>query len=236
MFRLGKFYKVDYFRDQGHQALKCLETMFATYATRDLKLKGRMIMRPSTVFSCINFAREHGLTSILPFAFARLHRTSAKRLLGGITRPDGTLAKLSSSDQRIALTGLATFRAAEAKEMFGTLLSSENTCRRGPCLQARLERATTFWNTAVTIEEKFKSTPLTNWQPEWELGLCNTCRLNAQTEYEAGRNRVWKKLPSFFELPPWEEISNTQVSPHSFVVETLHFLLCTWYVKLNHAQ
>lgn len=222
MFRLGKFYQVDYFRDQ---ALSRFEPTFLTYATRDLNLKARMSgMSVSTTINCINFARENELLWILPFAFTRLYRVSAKQLLMGVLRSDGTLVKLSPSDQHIAMTGIATLRVAEAKEMFGALLSTDNNCRHGPCLQARLEHATAVWSPVVMFEEKVKVQPLGKWQSEWGLSLCQTCCLNAQTEYEAGRNRVWEKLPSFFELPPWDELLNTQVSLYSHCYRSSSFL------------
>jgi len=36
--------------------------------------------------------------------------------------------------------------------------------------------------------------------------LCASCAKEAKKKHDAGRRRMWAKLPSYFGLPPWEEL------------------------------
>jgi hypothetical protein len=37
-------------------------------------------------------------------------------------------------------------------------------------------------------------------------GLCRTCLSLAQTEYQEGQAAFWKELPTYFDLPAWEDL------------------------------
>ena len=45
-----------------------------------------------------------------------------------------------------------------------------------------------------------------------ENSLCVTCRAKAKAGFLALREATWKKLPSYFELPPWEELQDFSLS------------------------
>jgi hypothetical protein len=49
---------------------------------------------------------------------------------------------------------------------------------------------------------------LDGWHDEWDDGLCNACKMEAQKVFEDGRNMCWNELPSVFGLPGWEELKS----------------------------
>ncbi len=45
----------------------------------------------------------------------------------------------------------------------------------------------------------------------WEsLNICADCVAYCQTLHLEGRKEVWKYLPTWFELPMWEQLKETQ--------------------------
>lgn len=212
MFRLGTLYQVDYFRDQ---ALSRLKATYPTHATRTAVLSTTRIedgTRFSTNFECINFARETGLLWILPYAFGRMYQIIPSSIFAGLVKKNDEMAVMSSSDQIVSVDGHQRLRAAEAEEMWGTLLSGEHPCGQSTCQKARLKLANMHWLSAIMLKQTSIQRPLRTWNADWGLGLCHKCSIGAQTEYEAGRERLWEKLPSYFGLPPWNELLTPEVS------------------------
>jgi hypothetical protein len=50
------------------------------------------------------------------------------------------------------------------------------------------------------------------WMPfavkvDWnQFRVCEKCRICAKSSYETARQEVWTDLPSYFNLPPWEDL------------------------------
>ncbi|KAJ7686515.1 hypothetical protein B0H17DRAFT_1303832 [Mycena rosella] len=65
----------------------------------------RIVYHPSIYINKLTLARENDLLAVLPCAYLRASRQSLNVILTGIVREDGSMATLSSTDQRICLPG-----------------------------------------------------------------------------------------------------------------------------------
>jgi hypothetical protein len=41
-----------------------------------------------------------------------------------------------------------------------------------------------------------------------QLGFCAVCAPPSEAAVIAGRKKIWEELPTFFDLPPWNELEN----------------------------
>lgn len=159
---------------------------------------------PGLTFDIINLAHEHGLPHILPAAFydACLSLDFFRETFRGVRRKDGTLAILSSEDQKICIQGWAMLIHEQTASTFGWLRTEGDVfCSTSAgCLEAK----TTLYFA------KFSGVPemvaLNDWDKDYEEDLCERCAMGAKTSQRVGRSKVWNLLPSFFGLPGWEEL------------------------------
>ncbi|KAF7297668.1 BTB domain-containing protein [Mycena kentingensis (nom. inval.)] len=47
---------------------------------------------------------------------------------------------------------------------------------------------------------------LAGWNERWDIKFCVLCRAYLKTAHEVARAECWEKLPSYFGLPPWDEL------------------------------
>ncbi|KAJ7476238.1 hypothetical protein FB451DRAFT_1033783 [Mycena latifolia] len=164
----------------------------------------RIIHHRGLYFDTVTFARENNLLSVLPCAYYRAI-TRSLPIFDGIRRPDGTLSVLSPIDQRLCSLGrLAILRAQwNTGNTFGWVYDiDENSCidiilctsEKSSFLRRLLAKG------SIT---SFSSVSLVN-----SLDLCQFCMQSAKTKMAAGRQKMWELLPTFFELPPWNELKN----------------------------
>jgi hypothetical protein len=203
VFRLAKKYGVNHLRDEARRRL--YDEMPSTLEARDkLHIGWRIKKFSSHMIDYINLAREEGLVRAIPYCFVRLSRYPISTIFNGCMRLDRTTAILPVSDQQIAIVGIERLRDAIIAEMFGWLnvdKSITGSCERSACLQTRFDHAMTLLKPPSTLA-------LGRWQPSWKDGLCMACLASAKEVYEAGRKRVWDKLPSYFALPGWNDMQD----------------------------
>jgi hypothetical protein len=204
IFRLGRKYEIDHLRDDALKRLN--DELPSSLGARDqLRFRRRIMFSRGSIIECINLARSEGMLKFLPFSFARLNTFPASTLLVGVKRLDGTHGILSPEDQHISISGIELLRAAVVEEMFGWVVidkSLPGSCQRSSCSEAKYKKAIAL----LKPPHLTKQLPLGVWESSWEEGLCPVCITAAKEAYEAGRMRVWGKLPSFFKLPEWKVI------------------------------
>ncbi|KAJ7442462.1 hypothetical protein FB451DRAFT_1057514 [Mycena latifolia] len=145
-------------------------------------------------FDTVTLARENNLLSVLPCAYYRvLLSSSPTGIFDGAERGDGTLATLSTIDQRRCSAGRAAILRLQwdAGNTFGWIQESTSVEETGCTDLANCRRK------KLTF---FKSTD--------SLNLCHVCTQDAKTKIIAGRQKMWELLPTFFDLPPWDELKN----------------------------
>ncbi|KAJ7177496.1 hypothetical protein C8R43DRAFT_872384 [Mycena crocata] len=147
----------------------------------------------------LTLARETNILTALPCAYLRVVTSyTLVNLLDGSKRSDGTTASLTAVDQRECLLGREKLLKAQVQKdsgyTFGWMRSSAfddctNPTRCGPlraaCIRICMD------NLCVNALIKVST-------------LCNPCKRHM----EDGREKIWENLPTFFGLPPWNELKN----------------------------
>lgn len=159
------------------------------------------------LYDIIILARENGVLSVLPAAYHRaLISSDRAQLFDGIPRGDGTTASLAPVDQRRYVLG----RERLLKQQFrpGYTLGWLRTWNFDPddcsdfirCIRAREEMFRMYLDDGHLRTLGLLSLTKSK--------LCPTCKVNASESMIAGRKKLWEELPSFFDLPPWNELRN----------------------------
>ncbi|RDB17298.1 hypothetical protein Hypma_001918 [Hypsizygus marmoreus] len=204
ILRLSMKYCVDHLRDEASSRLQYeFPASLESYDRRTLG--SRIKSGRGYIVDCISLMREVGLISALPTCFLTLGQYRLPDILNGKLRPDGSRAILPLEDQRICVTGIYELHVAIAQEMYGWVdiePGDVRTCKRVGCSDSRFRLSASLWK--PTNDKPLKM--LRQWWPEWLVGLCGTCASDAKEEYEAGRRRIWERLPSFFGLPNWKDM------------------------------
>ncbi|KAJ6631583.1 hypothetical protein B0H10DRAFT_1979452 [Mycena sp. CBHHK59/15] len=173
----------------------------------------RIVPRTGIYLDFITLARENNLFSMLPCAYHRALLVHTQfQIFNGVTRRDGTgVAKLSSVDQQLCILAKSKLLQAQFEPgyTFGWLLTDsmdpspeENDCTN--LAECRRQRD------SILLHLLFPSSyrGLTFLPPSLWARLCETCAGRAKASTEAGRQKMWEALPSFFDLPPWGELKN----------------------------
>ncbi|KDQ56535.1 hypothetical protein JAAARDRAFT_58838 [Jaapia argillacea MUCL 33604] len=161
---------------------------------------------PGNLLDVIALAWETKMLSTLPVAFYCfcLGDDFSTYLLKGKIRSDHSTAILSSEDQRRCIFGKEKLIQLQAETSFGWLHTSSNCgVTRRDCEMKKLRLFASLWSPSPEL------CILDAWSAEWEVGLCASCIDFGREAFEAGKQGAWSKLPSFFDLPPWNELIGT---------------------------
>ncbi|KAF7297711.1 BTB domain-containing protein [Mycena kentingensis (nom. inval.)] len=153
----------------------------------------------------IPLARECGVFSVLPTAFYHAAIDCAKQEIGD---DRNLLSGLSERDQLICYRGHLRMIKANKQRLLQWLGSRNTGC--APCAACtqtescktiaadKLEQhvASNGWLSAVT----------NSWQAPSSSGFCAACAAAGKTFFEESRKELWDKLPSYFDLPAWDEL------------------------------
>ncbi|KDQ59530.1 hypothetical protein JAAARDRAFT_33106 [Jaapia argillacea MUCL 33604] len=150
----------------------------------------------------INLARETGLISILPCVF--LFCCTRNDFMEWVDDDDGDL---SSEDQVRCYRGRDRMSSYYLKSTFGWLLKDDphpedSYCRNGST-RCRMSKLKLFFSRATNLE---LICCVGSWRDSWGVGLCSECLESGEKSFADSRVECWSKLPSFFDLPPWEEL------------------------------
>ena len=212
MLRLGQTYQVDQLRQEAvHRLSEEFPSTLDAWNTLS-QHSWEQIQQPdkdkdylALYVECANLARETGLTRLLPATFMETyHSFPLKEILRGVARPGGTLA-LSAENQQAHILGIEAMRTAYYQETFRYLddhtLPSQGCTNLVSCKKFKMERKAEEWAPSRHLDV------LQTWEESWGDRLCKKCAIVAEEKHNEGRRLVWAKLPSYFDLPPWEELN-----------------------------
>lgn len=203
MLRIGKKYKLNHLHDEAitrlqsefPSTLENWEVMSPEYT--------HIVLQKGILFDIVNLATECGVWSIFPAAYY-LCVQDLDPLLSGEQRDDGTVARLPFSIQKACILGREKILIAQAEHTLGWLDDEEISDRcENPmaCARACLEISRCIWKPMPDV-----SRGLEKWSDVKTDGLCRSCREDAKEIHQDGRQKMWEMLPSFFDLPDWEEL------------------------------
>ncbi|KAF8989031.1 hypothetical protein BDQ17DRAFT_1393350 [Cyathus striatus] len=198
MLRLGRKYDFEHLRDE---ALIRLTSEFPTTLNEWESLAEEFThikYQRGILFDVINLAREMSVNSVLPAAYY-LCIQDIEEMLNGQIREDGSVAQLPHFLQK----------ASQASSTLAWVDGNSDMCTSciNPmgCSSARALITRKIWKPVPDC-----SRSLERWSDAPSAGLCKPCMLSARDIHEQGRRRMWELLPSFFGLPPWDELKNCE--------------------------
>ncbi|KAJ7108458.1 hypothetical protein C8R43DRAFT_187747 [Mycena crocata] len=159
----------------------------------------RIVGYSGIIIDMLTLARETNILTALPCAYLRVVTSyTLVYLLDGGKRSDGTTASLTAVDQRECLLGREKLLKAQVQKdsgyTFGWMRSSAFDDCTNPALCGPFRAACVricMDNLRVNALIKVSS-------------LCDPCKRHM----EDGREKIWENLPTFFGLPPWNELKN----------------------------
>ena len=186
---------------------RALPTTFNKF--NDVECSFGVPCRPSNeeLFEAINLLRLVGRTDLLPYAFYRLASLdgSAKAILRGGKRADGTLEHLSHDDLERCLSASHELTQATlyiAAELVTSVPSAECADRAGCAQHPAAERRSILDNLDIHAQPH----PLGCYYPLRIAGLledqllCAACAAAMSKRLSQLQGEVWQSLPEYFEL------------------------------------
>jgi len=195
--RLGTKYDMEKFRGQ---AVKRLTYEFpSTLQTLDKINHYTRIQEcesfANNFFSVVDLANRYNVPQILPWLF---YATCSHLSVKAMSRP--TPPFLSRQDLQTCLTGREQLLGLQAKHTFAWLIKEQCPSCTELCNITRKNLRDTHFGPIPTCRA------LESWGPKWHTGLCRPCTVSARASHEAGRKKIWDKLPSVFCLPDWPDL------------------------------
>ncbi|KAJ7725318.1 hypothetical protein B0H16DRAFT_1594520 [Mycena metata] len=168
---------------------------------------------PDAFLLLISLAREIELHSILPQLYCSITTLFPNKYLRRILDPADT--SLAASDRLACLLGHTNLLRLQATTTLAWLdwnaesppIPAEDCCSSSDCADAARTIFISIFNPPPPSRLP-EIWILNDWNKDWDLMLCTTCRRKAKEIYNAGRETCWQELPAAFGLPPWEELKS----------------------------
>jgi hypothetical protein len=129
---------------------------------------------------------------------------SQKRLFDSIPRGDGTSAFLAPLDQRRCIMGRDALLKAQGQSGYtwGWLCfwngNDDHCTDLHKCTRVRSE----------ALQDYLESLNVWAFRPYPIDKLCASCQKHRRELHVEGKKKLWEDMPSFFDLPPWAELTN----------------------------
>lgn len=156
----------------------------------------------------VKLARETDLPSILPIALYCCCRCyTAPEILKGVKGKGGNHVALSSEDKETCIVANQRIIQAQAETTYAWMNPGHSSgplykfCRS--LIMCASARKDLLCRTFLPLS---RSIALDLWEVEWEDGMCDICIDDTKTSHNEGREKMWNDLPTFFNLPEWEEL------------------------------
>ncbi|KAF7356504.1 BTB domain-containing protein [Mycena venus] len=156
----------------------------------------------------VTLVRENNILAALPCAYYRLIRYhTLNSIFDGVIRDDGTLASLTPIDQRQCSLSRNKIIATQNKPGYtlGWLCGWKPTklCDDVSECTKKKEDLIRRCLTSLRVNALDKVTGFL-----LRDVFCDACTDEVEELVDAGREKMWDDLPSFFDLPPWNELKN----------------------------
>jgi hypothetical protein len=109
---------------------------------------------------------------------------------------------ITDADRNAILLATKPLRLTYANYLFGWLdaiVQSPDCVQPTYCHSTKSDFSSKLWRPpglSMTL----------SWPSSVAKGLCKPCIALGKKHHAEGATRLWKELPSFFNLPPWEEL------------------------------
>jgi hypothetical protein len=219
MLRLGTKYNIKYLLEEIIPLLS-LEYASKLDVWDERGFDERFDTYDGVLFDLVNLMREFGLLHILPALFLRvLAEYKTEEILQGCRRPDGSLSIMSTEDRNQCILGLHRISCVQTRSILqsvnvgpptptpkrcdtpeGDKIPDCNTRKR--CARLQKEKLLGLLELPVKVVWIY-SLSHGGWDDE---GWCDSCCRSFKKKFGRARQEMWDALPSYFDLPGWEEL------------------------------
>ncbi|KAF8216778.1 hypothetical protein K438DRAFT_1797818 [Mycena galopus ATCC 62051] len=157
-------------------------------------------------FDMISLATEHNILSILPVAYyCVLGKFNLIELFDGMSREDGTVARLSGLDFRRCVIARERLLVKQCQPdyTFGWTRREFGGCTKPTQCRTLRDGVLSEYLDEADIEALALPSNALN-----SFKFCTACTRHAHECMIAGRKKIWDELPGFFDLPPWDELGH----------------------------
>ncbi|KAJ7350564.1 hypothetical protein DFH08DRAFT_112760 [Mycena albidolilacea] len=164
----------------------------------------RILSQPDLLYDMLTLARENNIQSALPCAYYRIiYQYDQREFFEGIDLEDGTRASLAPVDQIRCVLGREAILKVQSQSgyTFGCIYSgSEDDCTDPTkCTRRRVRILRRYGETLPLFALELVS---------GATSFCLSCDHRYKESWTTGRKKVWEELPKFFDLLPWDQLTN----------------------------
>ncbi|KAF7293785.1 Glutamine amidotransferase type-1 domain-containing protein [Mycena chlorophos] len=206
ILRLSTKYNVDFLR---RRALAHISSLYPTTLQDWEQRKDTAIevfnARPFAVFQ---LAKETGHQALLPACMYLCADTvDINDILDGLPGIDGRHIELDWPDKRACIRGRQNLLLALRADVFGFLTGSLKipNCASPP----RCDGAKLRWLQSLEASLGNGCPGIFSIKFPWaqfRKAICDTCYVTSFNDSQHHRQAIWDTLPSYFDMPPWEEL------------------------------
>ncbi|GBE89325.1 hypothetical protein SCP_1503330 [Sparassis crispa] len=219
LVRLAHKYQIADLRENGLAKLKMIFTddlaVWEEYSdSRDTKFTGIRWIE-SDAISVVNLVRLTNAMTLLPVAFYLCCQLQPHELTRGVTRPDGTVERLSTEDLEVCIRARAMLMLAYGAGWMDLFSGVSNDCTQGArCMDglSRIGQAVLLSSTRAQISyHSCLSNPRNVIAARCtDHRLCAACVRFITKKSLDWRRTVWNSLPAYFGLGKWEKLKTAE--------------------------
>ncbi|KAJ7495407.1 hypothetical protein FB451DRAFT_1077050 [Mycena latifolia] len=194
LLRLATKYDVDHLRTRMISLLTAIyPSSFSQWLPRRLPPGYKEV--PDDDFLALTLASTHNIGSVLPGIYYECCRYPTSELLDDYDQPP-----ISPSDKRKCILATENYADNWSRRIHAGLFRINNYCAS----QAQCDAQRLLWIQRHGLP-KFENILFQEF--DWRaVGLCAECTTTSIALFCSERAALWDNLPSFFDLPPWEEL------------------------------
>ncbi|KAK7001410.1 glutamine amidotransferase type-1 domain-containing protein [Favolaschia claudopus] len=206
ILRLSTKYNVDFLR---RRALAHISSLYPTTLQEwDLRKDTAMEVFNARPFAVLLLAKETGHQALLPACmYLCADSVDINDILDGLTSIDGKHLELDWPDKRACIRGRQNLLLALRAEVFAFLtgnLTIQNCASPQRCDSSKLR-----WLQSLEASLGNGCPGIFSIKFPWNAfrkAVCENCYTASHTHSNTQRQLIWDKLPSYFGMPPWEEL------------------------------
>ncbi|TFK88130.1 hypothetical protein K466DRAFT_662545 [Polyporus arcularius HHB13444] len=208
--RLGNKYQIDALLNHSLSYLKrCFPTDFDARQEWLSDNYGQVPVewgdRDAMVFAIgvVNLSRLAQVDTILPSALAVCCCLTAKQLVAGFNREDGSPERLSEEDLIRCIAGMRQLTyEASAAVVAAFARFSPRACKAGTACQNAIQELLRDYAEEAPyfpVDNPFRDWE--GWITEyWKESVCHECRVEVRERFRAQQRKMWARLPQIFDL------------------------------------
>ncbi|KAJ6616627.1 hypothetical protein B0H10DRAFT_1799065 [Mycena sp. CBHHK59/15] len=209
ILRLSTKYNVDFLR---RRALAHISSLYPTTLQEwDQRKDTSMEVFNARPFAVLLLAKETGHQALLPACmYLCADSVDINDILDGLKSIDGKHLELDWPDKRACIRGRQNLLLALRSEVFAFLTGSlaiPNCVSPQRCDSSKLR-----WLQSLEASLGNGCPGIFSIKFPWvsfRKAVCDNCYTASYTNSNTQRQFIWDKLPSYFDMPPWEELSKS---------------------------